>query len=66
MEFHHANATRQTELLARKKDEHAMQQKQIQEEEGARRSIVKNMVKETQHNLSPITDVLVHFEGMYI
>ena len=63
MAFHHANSVKEKELWARKKQEQQASQMELQEEEGARRCIMKNMMNETENNLSPIKDVLIHFEG---
>lgn len=63
IEFHRANSVKEAELLARKKEEHNAEQRQLQEEEGARRSLVNHMVKQTDNSLSPMKDVLVNLEG---
>lgn len=62
--FHQSNSVKEAQLIARKKIENAANQKQLQEEESARRAIIQNMVNETDKTLSPIKDVLVHFEGI--
>ena len=63
IEFHKENSAKEAKLLERKKEEHIAQQRQLQEEEGTRRSIMNCMVNQTDNSLSPIKDVLVHFEG---
>ena len=63
IEFHQANSAKEAQLAARKKDEQNAQLRQIEEEEGTRRSVMNRMVMQTDNSLSPIKDVLLHFEG---
>lgn len=63
IDFHQANALKEAELAARKEEENASLQKQLQEEEQDRHCVITNMVNRADDSLSPIKDSLVHFEG---
>ena len=64
IEFHKENSAKEALLLERKKEEYNIQMRQLQEEEGTRRCVMNNMSKATDNSLTPIKDVLVHFEGI--
>lgn len=57
-------AMEEAETIARKEQENAKEELAIQEEEGVRRKLMKKMVTESDKSLSPVTDVLSHFEGI--
>ena len=64
MKVHKSNSATEEKLIARKEQEVAAQEVQLQQEEGKTRSLVKDMVDATDKSLTPITKVLSHFEGM--
>lgn len=66
IEFHQTHSAEEAELLARKKEENSAEQQELLLEEGARHTIVKKMVRQSDGSLAPIKEVLVNFEGKYI
>lgn len=60
---HKAIAAKEAELLAKKKHEKATEEIQLQQEEGARRKLVKKMMTDTDKNLLPITNFLGSLDG---
>lgn len=65
LEIQKQNSIREAELVARKEQERAKEQVQLEVEESATNKIVKKMVTDSEKNLSPITNAISHFEGAY-
>lgn len=63
VEFHKEKALEEARLIARKQQEKAEEELQLQREEGARKKVVKKMIFDSDNSLAPITNVLVNFEG---
>ena len=66
IEFHQAHTIKEAEVVHRKEEENAAEMQELILEEGARRTIVKNMLKQSDDSLNPIKDVLVNLEGSLI
>lgn len=66
LEFQRQKSIREAEILALKEQERAKEQVQLDQEEGETNKMVKKMVADSQPGLTPITNLLSHFEGLYI
>lgn len=55
---------KEAEMVARKEQEKAAELIELQKEEGDRRNLVKKMMTKSDSALSPITNVIVNFEGI--
>lgn len=60
---HKVNAAKEADLLSTKEKEKVTEQIHLQEEEGARKKLLKKMISDSNNSLSPITNVVVNLEG---
>lgn len=64
MYSYNKQSIKEAETVARKEQENAKEELQLQQEEAGRRKLVKKMMNET--DVKPITDVLQHMEGIFL
>lgn len=62
--FLKSNSIREAKLKAKKDQENAQNEIRLQQEEQSRHDLVIEMVEKSDNSLSPITKVLVNFEGI--
>ena len=65
LEFHKENSLQDSNLANLKEQERADEEKQLQQEEGIRRSLINNMVKDGDSKLNPVKKVLLNLEGTF-
>ena len=63
MIFYKNNDVQDTTVSDLKEQERVNEERELQQEEGIRKSLINNMVKEGDFQLGPVKKVLVNFEG---
>ena len=63
LEFRKNAAYRDADLAARKEQEKANEERELLHEEGIRKSLLNNMMTESDDTLGPIKKFLANFEG---
>ena len=64
LDFHKKNSIEEANLLAKKQQEQAKQEMELQKEEGHRKSVMQKMLNVSDETMAPIQNFLVNLEGM--